>query len=40
MRLWDAIFVACRIEGKEGAPIRIRLNGETIDACGSYVYEA
>jgi alpha-L-fucosidase 2 len=30
----------CRIEGKENAPIRARINGETIEAVGAYTYQA
>jgi alpha-L-fucosidase 2 len=30
----------CRIEGKENAPFRARINGETIEAVGAYTYQA
>jgi alpha-L-fucosidase 2 len=30
--------VSCCVEGKEGKPFRLRLNGTMIDAIGSYTY--
>ncbi len=32
--------VSCRVEGREGQSFRICLNGEVIDACGCYAYQA
>ena len=32
--------ISCRVEGREGTPVRIRMNGVTVDACGSYEYDA
>ena len=36
----DSRVVNCRIEGKDGTPIRARINGELIEAVGSYTYQA
>ena len=36
----DGRVIFCRVEGREGQPFRLRLNGETIEACGGYTYEA
>ena len=36
----DGRVISCRVEGREGAPFRLRLNGEMIDAAGAYTFEA
>ena len=36
----DGRVVACRIEGKEGKPFRVRMGEETVEACGSFAYQA
>ena len=34
----DGQVVSCRITGKEGKPFRVKLNGQMLDAVGSFVY--
>ena len=36
----DGRVIACRVDGPEGKHFRLRLNGETIEACGSYEYRS